>query len=44
MAKPQEPKDIGGYISQFPADIRAILEKVRRTIRRAAPDAQETLS
>ena len=41
MAKPQKPKDIDGYISQFPADVQAILEKVRETIRRAAPDAEE---
>ena len=33
-----------GYISQFPADVQAILEKVRATIRLAAPDANETIS
>src|SRR5271155_223883 len=44
MAKPQTPKDIDGYISQFPADVQAILEKVRATIRDAAPDATETIS
>ena len=44
MAKPQKPKDIGGYISQFPARVQAILEKVRATIRHAAPDATETIS
>jgi uncharacterized protein YdhG (YjbR/CyaY superfamily) len=41
MAK---PKDIDGYISQFPADVQAILEKVRAAIRQAAPDAKETIS
>jgi uncharacterized protein YdhG (YjbR/CyaY superfamily) len=44
MAKPQKPQDIDGYISQFPADVQAILEKVRATIRQAAPDAKEVIS
>lgn len=44
MAKAKPPRDIDGYISQFPADIQAILEKVRMTIRRAAPRATETIS
>lgn len=44
MGKPQKPKDIDGYISQFPADVQTILEKVRATIRSAAPEAKETIS
>src|SRR5690349_7389740 len=44
MAKTQKPKDIDGYISQFPADVQAILEQVRAIIRRAAPDAKEIIS
>ena len=44
MAKPQKPKDIDGYISQFPADVQAILQKVRATISGAAPEAKETMS
>ena len=44
MAKPKKPKDIDGYISQFPADVQAILQKVRTTIRHAAPEAKETIS
>jgi uncharacterized protein YdhG (YjbR/CyaY superfamily) len=44
MAKAQIPKDIDGYISQFPADVQAILEKVRTTISHAAPEATETIS
>src|SRR3984893_7548723 len=44
MAKPQKPKDIDGYISQFPADVQAILEQVRATIRHAAPEAKEVIS
>jgi uncharacterized protein YdhG (YjbR/CyaY superfamily) len=44
MTKPQKPKDIDSYIAQFPADIQAILEKVRATIHHAAPEAKETIS
>src|ERR1700676_2104781 len=44
MAKPGKPKDIDNYIAQFPADVQAILEKVRATIRHAAPEAKETIS
>jgi uncharacterized protein YdhG (YjbR/CyaY superfamily) len=44
MAKTQKPKDIDGYISQFPADVEAVLQEVRATIRRAAPDAKEIIS
>jgi uncharacterized protein YdhG (YjbR/CyaY superfamily) len=44
MAKAQPPKDIDEYIARFPADVQAILERVRTTIRRAAPEATETIS
>ncbi len=44
MAKPQKPKDIDSYISKFPADVQAILQKVRETIRQASPEAKETIS
>lgn len=44
MAKPKKAKDIDGYISQFPAGVQVILEKVRETIRHAAPEAEETIS
>lgn len=44
MAKAQKPTDIDGYISLFPADVRAVLRDVREAIRRAAPDAEETIS
>ena len=37
-------KDIDGYISQFSADVQAILQKVRTTISSAAPEAMETIS
>jgi uncharacterized protein YdhG (YjbR/CyaY superfamily) len=44
MAKPKKAKDIDSYISQFPPDVQAILEKVRTTIGNAAPEAKETIS
>ena len=33
--------DIDKYIADFPPEIQAILEKIRSTIRKAAPDAAE---
>jgi uncharacterized protein YdhG (YjbR/CyaY superfamily) len=44
MAKVQPPNDIDEYIARFPDDVQAILEKVRATIRTAAPEATETIS
>jgi uncharacterized protein YdhG (YjbR/CyaY superfamily) len=38
------PKTIDEYIASFPPDLQAILEKIRMTIREAAPDAEETIS
>lgn len=35
---------IDAYIAQFPSEIKSLLEQVRRTIREAAPDAQEKIS
>ena len=37
------PQDIDEYIAGFPTDVQAILEKIRMTIRKAAPDAEETI-
>ena len=44
MGKPKKAKDIDGYISQFPSDVQAILQKVRTTISSSAPEAVETIS
>jgi uncharacterized protein YdhG (YjbR/CyaY superfamily) len=44
MAKPKKAQDIDGYILQFPADVQAVLKKVRTTISSAAPGAMETIS
>lgn len=44
MAKAKKPADIDAYILQFSPDVRAVLRDVRAAIRRAAPDAEETIS
>ena len=36
--------EIDAYISQFPKDVQAILEKIRKTIRKAAPKAGEIIN
>jgi len=38
------PKNIDEYIAAFPHDVQDILEKIRMTIRKAAPEAEETIS
>ena len=39
-----KPGNIDEYIADFPPDKRAVLEQIRRTIREAAPDAEEAIS
>lgn len=43
-SKPETPKTIDEYIAKASPEVREILETIRATIRRAAPDAQEILS
>ena len=38
------PKNIDEYIAGFPNDVQEILEQIRMTIRKAAPDAEEKIS
>jgi uncharacterized protein YdhG (YjbR/CyaY superfamily) len=38
------PRNIDEYIAGFPDDVQKLLEKIRMTIRKAAPDAEETVS
>ena len=38
------PKTIDEYIAGFPLDVQDILQKIRATIRQAAPEAQEKIS
>ena len=45
MATSQKPpQTIDDYIQSFPSDIQKILQKVRNTIRKAAPGAVEVIS
>src|SRR2546427_6435791 len=37
-------KTIDEYIKTFPEDVQTILEKMRQTIRKAAPEAEEAIS
>ena len=37
-------KTIDEYIETFPEDVQSILEKMRQTIRKAAPEAEEAIS
>jgi uncharacterized protein YdhG (YjbR/CyaY superfamily) len=43
MRNMQTAKNIDEYIKAFPADVQKILEKVRQTIKKAAPDAEEAV-
>lgn len=38
------PTNIDEYIAGFPPDVQEILEKIRTTIRKVAPDAEEIIS
>jgi len=38
------PDSIDGYISDLPKDIQIILQKIRAVIRKAAPEAEETIN
>lgn len=38
------PKTIDEYIAGFPREVQEILERIRKTIRAAAPDAEEKIS
>lgn len=38
------PKDIDDYIDGFPQEVQQLLRKMRQTIQKAAPEAEETIS
>lgn len=44
QTKQTAPKNIDEYIASFPGDIQESLQKIRSTIREAAPEAEETIS
>ncbi|HVN80402.1 MAG TPA: DUF1801 domain-containing protein [Terriglobia bacterium] len=37
------PKTIDEYIARFPPEVQHLLERIRQTIRKAAPDAEEAI-
>ena len=39
-----KPKTIDEYIETFPKEIQSILQQIRETIKKAAPEADETIS
>lgn len=39
-----KPNDINEYIASFPPQVQKLLEQVRTTIQKAAPQAQEAIS
>jgi uncharacterized protein YdhG (YjbR/CyaY superfamily) len=39
-----KPETVAQYIAMFPPDVREILERIRETVRKAAPEAEETIS
>ncbi|MFN8383411.1 MAG: DUF1801 domain-containing protein [Anaerolineales bacterium] len=38
------PKNIDEYIALFPGDVQEVLQKMRETIKKAAPNAEETIN
>jgi len=40
----KKSKDIDTYIKSFPKDVQLILEKIRTTVKKAAPKAEEAIS
>jgi uncharacterized protein YdhG (YjbR/CyaY superfamily) len=41
--KQTPPKNIDEYIADFPKDVQQKLKNIRKTIRKAAPDAEEAI-
>jgi len=37
------PKDVDEYIAGFPPDVQEVLEKIRLTLRKAIPEAEEAI-
>ena len=43
MAATTAPRDIDEYIAAFPIHVQRLLQEIRATIRRAAPEAKEAI-
>lgn len=41
--KSDKPSNMDQYINEFPKDVREILNKIRETIKKVAPDAEESI-
>jgi uncharacterized protein YdhG (YjbR/CyaY superfamily) len=39
-----QPRNVDEYIASFPPQVQSVLEKIRLTIREAAPEAEEMIS
>lgn len=44
MAETRAPETVDDYIAAFPPEVQAILEKIRQTVKAAAPEAEERIS
>jgi uncharacterized protein YdhG (YjbR/CyaY superfamily) len=44
MMKKIAPRTIDAYLKMFPGDVRAMLEAVRRRVKKVVPDAEEGIS
>ena len=44
MTKKTAPESVDDYIAGFPTDVQEILERIRTTIKKAAPRAEEKIS
>jgi uncharacterized protein YdhG (YjbR/CyaY superfamily) len=44
IMEPGKPETFDEYIALFPRNVQAILKKIRKTVRDAAPDAEESIS
>ena len=43
MSEQIGPKNVDDYIASYPKEVQEILQRIRMTIREAAPDAEETI-
>ena len=44
VVKRKAPRNIDDYISGFAPEVQRVLRRIRATLRKAAPDAEETIS
>ncbi len=44
MKRSEKPANIDEFISNYPVEVQAVLQKVRQTIQQAAPEAKEKIS